>query len=707
VKKITFTLDGARVEVEAGTTILQAAERQGTFIPTFCHNKELKPFSSCFVCVVEIEGGRGNLVPSCSTAAAEGMVVRTDSERVRKARKTCIELLLSDHEGDCLGPCMTACPAGIDIPGFVAHLAKGEDRAALELIKANMPLPAILGRVCTRPCETACRRQLVEKPVAICHLKRFAADAVSGSGDEYVPKPAPASGKRVAIVGAGPAGLSAAYYLQLLGHACTVFDSHEKAGGMVRYGIPSYRLPRDVIEREAAIVGKLGAAFRFGTTLGRDVTLEGLRKEFDAVFLGLGAQRATAMGVPGEELPGVLSGIGFLGAVSRDERHPIGETVMVVGGGNTAIDAARTALRLGAKEVTILYRRTRAEMPAWAMEVAAAEEEGVKLEILAAPTKIERSPDGVLHVTCIRMALGEKDASGRQRPVPQKGSEHVRAVRNVIAAIGQAVDPSAADGCALTKWSTLTADPRTGATSLEGVFAGGDCVSGADIAVTAVAAGRRAAIAIDQHLNGREVIGDPAMYAHTMGELDKVDRHVLDGFAEAPRVAMPELHPGPRAKCFDEVETGFGKEAVRAEAERCMACGCRAAAECKLRVYATSFGAAQEAYRGRKRGYLRDASHPEVVYETHKCIQCGTCVRLTEEVLGTSAMGFVGRGITARVQPALGRELAKVFASDGRGEVAAPLRKIVEACPVGALTFKSAKIAALDPQFKRPAPRTP
>ena len=693
MKNITFTLDGTVVEVPAGTTILSAAEARGTFIPTFCHNKELKSFSSCFICVVEIEG-RANLVPSCSTAAADGMAVHTASERVLQARKTCLELLLSDHEGDCLGPCMSACPAGIDIPGFVAHLAKGEDRAALDLIRVSMPLPGILGRVCTRPCETACRRQLVEKPIAICHLKRYAADSVHGAGEALAPKKAAPTGKRVAIVGAGPAGLSAAYYLQLLGHACTIFDAHEKAGGMVRYGIPSYRLPRGVIEREAAAIEKLGATFRFGVSLGRDVTLESLRAEHDAVFLGLGAQKATAMGVPGEELPGVLSGIGFLGAVSRDEKHPIGKTVMVVGGGNTAIDAARTALRLGAKEVTILYRRTRAEMPAWAMEVHAAEEEGVKLEILAAPTKIERSADGLLHVTCIRMALGEKDASGRQRPVPQAGSEHVRVVENVIAAIGQGVDPSSATGCGVTKWRTIAADPRTQATSLDGVFAGGDCVSGADIAVTAAAAGRRAAIAIDEQLTGRPVIGDPKAYEHSMGDLEKVDRHVLDGFEKEERRPMPELGPKPRARCFDEVETGFDAEAVLAEAARCMSCGCRAAHECKLRAYATASGAAQDRFGGRKRAYLRDSSHPEVVYETHKCIQCGTCVRLTEEILGTSAMGFVGRGITARVQPALGRELARV---DCRG-----IEKLVEACPVGALTFKSAKIAALDPEFKRP-----
>jgi NADPH-dependent glutamate synthase beta subunit-like oxidoreductase len=367
VEKVSFTIDGEKVEVAPGTTILDAAKAQGKFIPTFCHNKELKPFASCFVCVVEV-AGRPNLLPSCSTKVMKDMVVLTQSERVLRARRTCVELLLSDHLGDCLGPCMTACPAGIDIPGFIKHLALGEDQAAHELIKHNMPLPGILGRVCTRPCETACRRQLVEEPIAICQLKRYPADVVAASGDEYLPGKAAATGKKVAVVGAGPAGLTAAYYLQILGHDCTVFEAHEAPGGMTRYGIPSYRLPRDVIDREVKVIEQLGAKFQYNQRLGGDFTLDDLRRDYDAVFLGLGAQKASSMRVEGEDLDGVLTGIGFLGEVSRDEQRPIGKRVMVVGGGNTAIDAARTALRLGSAEVTILYRRTRKEMPAWEEE---------------------------------------------------------------------------------------------------------------------------------------------------------------------------------------------------------------------------------------------------------------------------------------------------------------------------------------------------
>ncbi len=695
MEKIIFTLDGKKIEVEKGTTILEAARAEGKFIPTFCHNEDLKPFASCFICVVEVEG-RNNLLPSCSTPVTAGMVVTTESERVHRARRTCVELLLSDHEGDCLGPCMSECPAGIDIPGFIKHMADGNDRAALELIKTNMPLPAILGRVCTRPCEDGCRRQMVETSVAVCHLKRFAADQVTASGDEYIPETAPATGKRVAVVGAGPAGLSAAYYLQILGHQCTIFDMQEKAGGMTRYGIPSYRLPRDVIQAEVDVVEKLGAEFRYNTKMGREITLDQLRSDYDAVFLGLGAQLAKPMRIEGEDTEGVLSGIGFLGASSRDESMKIGNRVMVVGGGNTAIDAARTALRLGAGEVSILYRRTRAEMPAWDIEIDAAEEEGVRLDILAAPTRVERAADGTLNVTCIRMELGAPDDSGRRRPVPQEGSEHVRVVDNVISAIGQDVDPAACGGLDLTRWQSIDADLHKGTTNLENVFAGGDCVTGADIAVTAVAAGRRGAISIDQYLQGQPVLGDLQIYNHTMGKIDEVDQSVVAGFEKTERIPMPELDPLERIQTFDEVETGFSEADVREEAKRCMECGCRDAHECKLRDYATAFGADQHRYTGVKRLFERDDSHPEVVYDSHKCIQCGNCVRLTEEVLGTSAMGFTGRGISARVKPAMDRKLKEVTDQG--------MDTLVENCPVGALTLQDDEVATLESCFKRPAP---
>ncbi len=680
--KVNLTIDGQAVEVEAGTTILDAAKSLGIEIPTFCHHAELKPFASCFVCAVEVEG-RPNLAPSCSTAVMPGMVINTRSERSKKARRTCVELLLSDHLGDCLAPCTTECPAGIDIPGFIKQLALGDDLSALKVIKKNMPLPAILGRVCPRPCEEGCRRQLVEEPIAICHLKRFAADAVSETGKDYIPATAKATGKKIAIVGAGPAGLSAAYYSQILGHKAVVFDSHEAPGGMLRFGIPAYRLPRNVIDREYDIAKKLGAEFKYNVTIGKDISLDQLKKEYDAVFIAIGAQKAQGMRVEGEDLPGVLSGIQFLADASRNEKTPIGNRVMVVGGGNTAVDAARTSVRLGSKEVMILYRRTRKEMPAWDMEVHEAEKEGVKLEILAAPTKIEKRDDGSLAVTCIRMELGEPDASGRRSPVPQPGSEHVRIVDNVIAAIGQAVDAKMMEGIDLAKWGGIVANERTLRTNSEKVFAGGDCVTGADIAVRAVGAGRRAAIAMDQFITGKEVLGDVTAYNHSMGKLEEISQKVIEGKEKQKRAQMPELEAASRVSHFGEVETGFKADSVRAEAKRCLECGCGDARDCKLRKYATLFEADAERFAGSRRDFDRDESHSEVLYESHKCIQCGTCVRMTEEIFGTSALGFVNRGFSARVQPALGRPLAKV---NDEG-----IKKIVEACPVGALTIKSSR----------------
>ena len=682
---LNFTLNGKPASAEAGSTILDAAKAAGYFIPTFCHRDDLKPFASCFVCAVEVEGRR-TLVPSCSTEVAEGMVINTENERVKKARKTCLDLLLSDHVGDCLGPCMTSCPAGIDIPGFVNHIANGRDRDALELIVNNMPLAGCLGRVCTRPCEEGCRRQLVEAPVAICQLKRFPADKAAAEGWDMTPMKLPSMGKKVAIVGAGPAGLSAAYYLQMFGVDCTVFDAHEAPGGMIRYGIPSYRLPRTVIDREVEVIRDLGAEFRYETRLGEDVSFDELRRDYDAVFLGLGAQRASGMRTPGEELKGVRSGIEFLGAVSRDESLPIGKDVVVVGGGNTAIDASRTALRLGADSVTILYRRAREQMPAWDEEIEDALDEGVKLETLAAPVKIEAAGEK-LALTCIRMELGEPDDSGRRRPVPVEGSDFIIEVDEIIAAIGQGVDASMVSGVELTAWGSLQADEQTGQTQLADVFAGGDCVTGADIAVNAVAAGRRAAFSINQFLLGEPVVGDPKRYNHSMGALNEIPSDVTAPFEKEARVPMPRLAAETRAKGFEEVETGFTDEQAREEAARCMECGCRDAHECALRDFATKFDASPVRFAGDKRIYRRDDSHEVLVYEEHKCIQCGCCVRACDELLEQPSVGFAGRGFEARVKPALDRKLVLINNEE--------LPKLAEYCPVGALTLKSDAVATL------------
>jgi len=516
---VSLTIDGQPVAVEPGTTILAAAAKLGIEIPTLCHVEGLEPSASCFMCAVQVEG-LPHLSPACAMPVTDGMVITTNSQDVRAARRMALELLLSDHAGDCVAPCGVTCPAGLDIPGFVHAFAAGRNRRAAEIIAERLALPGALGRICPRLCEKECRRSAHDEGLAIAALHRFAADQELASADPFVPAGAEPSGKKVGIVGAGPAGLTAAYYLLQLGHACTLFDAHPLPGGMLRYGIPEYRLPKAALDGEIEIIKRLGAEFRMNSRWGTDFTLAELRRQFDALFLGIGAQRSQNLGCEGEEL--ALSGTEFLARVANGARPEIGDDVVVIGGGNTAMDASRTAVRLGAKQVRVLYRRTRTEMPCLMEEVEAAEAEGVQIEYLVAPTQLERNNDQTLRVTCQHMQLGEPDTSGRRRPVPIPGSQFVAGASAVIAAIGQAVDRSlgAREGLKVTAWG-IAADPKTLATSLAGVFAGGDGVSGADLAVRAAAAGRLAAISIDQYLSGQPVIGSPEMINVQMRALDE------------------------------------------------------------------------------------------------------------------------------------------------------------------------------------------
>ncbi|MGQ9517933.1 MAG: FAD-dependent oxidoreductase, partial [Anaerolineae bacterium] len=309
---INVTVNGKAFQVPPGTTILQAARLAGAEIPTLCHVAELKQFTSCFMCIVQVEG-RPKPVPACSTMVSEGLVITTDSPAIRETRRTCLELLLSDHTGDCYAPCHLTCPTGIDIQGFLKLIAQGEFRKSLELIKEATPFPASLGRICPHPCETECRRNRVDEPLAICWSHRFVADLDLASGAPYIPPCAPDTGKRVAVIGGGPAGLSAAYHLRRRGHAVTVFEQHEAAGGMMRWGIPYYRLPAAVLDAEIKVITDMGVKIRYNQKLGRDFTIQSLKDAgYDAIFVGVGAQETTRMRVEGEDLPGVMPGLQFL-----------------------------------------------------------------------------------------------------------------------------------------------------------------------------------------------------------------------------------------------------------------------------------------------------------------------------------------------------------------------------------------------------------
>ena len=692
---ITLTIDGRQVSVPPGSTVLDAAKWLGIRIPTMCHVPGIEPAASCFLCAVQIEGRR-TLSPSCAMPAAEGMAIATDSEDVRTVRKMALELLLSDHAGECVAPCAAKCPAGLDIPGFVNGIATGDTRHAMQVIGDRLVLPGSLGRICPRLCEQGCRRCDLDQGLAIGALHRYVADQERASAAPYVPPRASATGKRVGIVGAGPAGLAAAWYLQRKGHACTLFDAHPLPGGMLRYGIPAYRLPKDALDAEIAGLRTLGAQFRMSSQWGEGSTLAGLREAYDAVFLAIGAQHAQGLRCPGEEH--ALAGIGFLEQVAYGNPPPLGSDVLVLGGGNTAVDCARSAVRLGARSVRILYRRSRQEMPCLMEEVEAAEAEGVQVDLLVAPLRLEvvgreSLPNGRgsdregsnLVLTCQRMTLGEPDASGRRRPVPVEGSEFAIACSSVIAAIGQSVERSLAEreGLRVTAWG-IAVEEKTLATNLPGVFAGGDAVLGADLAVRAVAAGRIAAASIHQYLTGQAVTGEPAMAGIAMQPVDDAERAaIFRAIESAARVRNPEISMERRLASFDEVELGLPHSEARREARRCLSCGCRKADCCLVRSLATEYGVDVYRYAGQRRRFSQDVSHPEIIYEPGKCISCDACVRIAAAAGEELGLATIGRGFDVAVAVPFGRPL-----SEGLRHAA---QRCAAACPTGALALRTAR----------------
>ncbi|MBN2187629.1 MAG: FAD-dependent oxidoreductase [Dehalococcoidia bacterium] len=466
-----------------------------------------------------------------------------------------------------LVPCKHACPAGIDVPRYVALIAEGKFAEAVAVIREKVPFPGALGRVCVHPCEEACRRGQINEPIAIKSLKRFAADHDAGIWRQNS-KVRPPTGKRVAIAGSGPAGLTAAYYLAKLGHKVTVFEALAEPGGMMRVGIPEYRLPKEILRAEITEIENVGVDIKVDTKV---ESLDKLLKDgYNAVLLALGAHDGIKMRVEGEEGPGVIDCVSFLREVSFGKAVRLGNKVAVVGGGNAAIDASRVALRLDAKEVTIIYRRTRAEMPASAEEIEDAIEEGVKIQFLAAPSKISRE-NGTVKMECIRMQLGEPDASGRRRPEPVEGSEFVMEFDTVIAAIGQRPDIPAEFTLQTGRGNTLVVDSNTLTTSKEGIFAAGDVVSGPDAVIGAIAGGRKAAEAIDKYLGGNGVIDEVLVEPE---ELIPYLGHDED-FAYSSRARMPKLPMGQQLDNFSEIELGFSEETAIAEAKRCLKCPLR------------------------------------------------------------------------------------------------------------------------------------
>jgi len=476
-----------------------------------------------------------------------------------------------------ISPCQHTCPVGINVPEYVAHIAAGEYGEAIDTIRERNPFPAICGRICHHPCEARCRRGELDDPVAIRELKRFAADWYF----KYVTEdPEPflqTHRQRVAVVGAGPTGLSCAYFLAQMGYPVTVFEALPVGGGMLSVAIPEFRLPREVIQKEIDYIAKKGVDIRYGTPINANFTVEDLRRDgFEAVFIAAGAQRSQRIGIPGEleDIAGFHYGLRFLRDVKLGRQVRVGRRVAIIGGGNVALDAARSALRLGADEANIYYRRSRDEMPITGVEYDQAIAEGIQVNFLVSPTRIVSQNWEVAGLQCIQMRLGEPDESGRRRPIPITGSEFFAETDTVIAAVGQAPDLSflpADSALERTRWETLVVDSNTLATNVPGIFAGGDFVTGPGMVIDAIAAGRRAAIAIDKYLKGdtsRVEIYD--LKAGVVGEL--ASQEIEEAWEVQPRLAVPVLPPQERKASFAEVELAFPEERARQEAKRCLRC---------------------------------------------------------------------------------------------------------------------------------------
>jgi putative selenate reductase YgfK subunit len=531
--------------------------------------------------------------------------------------------------GDCVrlapAPCQMACPAGIDVPTYVSLIGMGRDAEAIEVIRKDNPFPWVCGLVCTRPCEFMCVRGRIDKPISIKFLKAFAAEKALSDREYKNPEKAPDKNKKVCVIGAGPGGMSAAYFLALKGYQVRVLEAQPVAGGMMMLGIPRYRLPREVIDREVAMIEDLGVEFRFNTRFGKDVTMDQLKTEgFEAFFFAIGAHKAFNLNIPGEtDFSQVVEAIDLLRRVALGDRKAPGKRVVVIGGGNVAIDAARTSLRLGSEEVIIAYRRTRHEMPADIEEVEQAEEEGIRFSFLTIPVEIVGENGKLSGLKCLRADLVAKEGSNRKIPVPMLGSDFLMDVDSVICAIGQRVDHECLESVSDLKWSrrtTIDVDMAGMETSIAGVFAAGDAVTGPATVVEAIGGGKRAAEAIDRYLSG---IPQPKMPPLPIRrkrvdwlEVPAATKMVLK------KPEMPLLNIERRRTTFQQVELGYSENQAREEARRCLRCDvCLRCGKCveicrdKMGINALKFG------------YL-DFDHPvetDFRVTEEKCILCGAC----------------------------------------------------------------------------------
>ncbi|MFL5756286.1 MAG: FAD-dependent oxidoreductase, partial [Chloroflexota bacterium] len=686
---IRIEVDGRVVEGLEGQTILEVCRDNGIEIPTLCYEPKLPGFGACRMCVVEVEGEAHPPI-SCSRRAEAGMVVQTQTDEVRRLRRTNLELIFSDHNAYCLPPCQNKCPSHIDIPGFLKANAEGNWRESARIFKRTIPFPSVLGRVCPAPCEEHCRRDEVDEAIAIRDSHRYAGDQViraqlNDGMDPPLPfEPKAASGRRVAVIGSGPAGMAAAYYLLLAGHDVTVFERDPAPGGMLRYGIPQYRLPKvEVLEAEYESVTRLGGTVVTNQGLGRDFTLDDLQNRgFEAVLIAIGCYDTNKLGIPGEDAEGVIDGLEYLRTATLGLPYPghAGTRVVVIGGGFTSMDCSRTSVRQGAREVTLVYRRDMKDMPA-ANEVHEAIEEGVTAIFQAGPVRVitDEKTNRVTGVEFIRMRAGAPDASGRRRPEPAPGTEFTIPCDRVLLAIGQGPELTwigpGSEGPEATKNRRLKADAVTFETGRPGVFGTGDVRVGAATVVQAIAEGRRAAYAVDAYLQGQDLAGIRTRQTLAEPQPEFLSIVPFTGEVKEPRYRLKSLEAEERNHDYIEYEIPYTREEVVAESTRCLQCTCEAIGFCDLRRLGIEYGTTlrtlepqnhqgagyrsvtENRFTGTNHDYIRDDSHAFILREPSRCIDCGRCANVCAEVVGAACYDFMRIGFDTLVTTPLDMSL--------------------------------------------------
>jgi len=690
--EIKVLLNGRSVIGRPGETVLELARRHGLRIPTLCHDPRLKPVSSCFVCVVEIEGVK-NLKPSCSTRIQDGMSLTTDNKRIQAARKTALEMLLSHHYADCLAPCKQGCPADVDAQGYISLISRRMYREAVSLIKEANPLPAICGRVCIRPCENACRRSLLEEgePVGIDHLKRFAADQVLASPSPAVPEIKPSTGKKVAVIGSGPAGMTAAYFLRRQGHAVDIHEASPEPGGMLRYGIPEFRLPHEIVAREIKGLEEMGIRIHCRSKLGMSLSYRDLKEKYDAIIVSVGSQAGTALGCPGDDARNVWQGVDLLRELNAGGKTEdfSGQRVAVIGSDSLAVNCVRAAVRLGADRVTLVSPRK--NFSAHPIETRDAEEEGVEFCFSANPLAVGKDRLGrVKSMTFQR--LEDTAASFLVKRIPFKWrAKFTLKIGHIIAATGRKTvtdfvkdinDRPGPEKLQVSEQGNLVVNKQTFQSGIRSLFAAGDAVGGAGNIIRAIAQARTAAEACHRFLSGEAVKPaklEPKEFLSKKNNLKRQGPEDYEAdFVKQPGQKTVRLRP-ENGLSFREVDQGYScEEAALAEADRCLECGCTEYFDCDLKNYATEYGADQKRFASQFQEFPVKFSHPQIEINNNKCILCQRCIRICKEVVGANALGLVNRGIHCYVAPSLESPLTET-ACESCG-------LCISTCPTGAIT---------------------